>query len=129
MGKLRDALDTLPYAAMVVGSILLASYGTFSISRDLASEKVIEESDEYNREKFPELYENYEEYVSNIAKALEECNEDREVVKDFAFYLTMLDHGCISYGRDFKSGVLPVEFSDLLGASSYWSWSMSTYCL
>lgn len=117
MSLFRDAIRTLPYAATMSGAILLAAYGGYQIEFDKTSEENWDNENEYNRDTHPDLYENYEEYVQKIGEALQECNVDRNIVKDYAFYLTMLEQGCISYGRDYLNGALPVEFGDALGAT------------
>lgn len=117
MGLFRDGVRMFPYAALMAGAISLASYGAYSIAYDQAVENGFDEANELNHENYPELYENYEEYVSKIGEALKTCNEDRKIVKDFAFYVTMLENGCISYGRNFEGGTLPIEFGDALGAT------------
>lgn len=113
----KDALRMLPNAALAVSAITLASYASFTISRDLATDKAVEHRAEDSRESFEELYENYDEYVVNIAECLKGCNESRDIICDFAFYLTMLDYGYISYGTDFVGGEYPIEVPDQLGAT------------
>lgn len=117
MGLFKDGVRMFPFAAMMAGAISLASYSAYTIGRDEAIESTYDNQADYNHDNYPELYENYEEYVSKIANALQECNQDRSIVKDFAFYQTMLEQGCISYGRDYLNGALPIEFSDALGAT------------
>lgn len=117
MGLFKEGVRMFPFAAMIAGAITLSAYSAYTIARDEAIESNYDDQNDYNRDNYPELYENYEEYISKIAKALQECNEDRSVVKDYAFYLTMLEQGCISYGRDYLNGALDVEFGDVLGAT------------
>lgn len=117
MGLLRDAVRMLPFTAMIAGAISLAYIGGCHLGKDESLEIQYDEDNEYNHDNYPELYENYEEYVRKIGESLKECNEERKIVRDFAFYMTMLDNGYISYGYDFNGGALPVEFADALGAT------------
>lgn len=117
MGLFKDDMKILPLAGMVAGAILLASYGFETIDSDKELEISYDNEADYNHEKYPELYENYEEYVTKIGEALKECNQDRKIVRDFAFYLKMLKRGYISYGPKFNGGSPSVEFHDLLGST------------
>ena len=76
----------------------------------------LEERARENQELFPDIYDNYQKYFDAIANEISICSDDRDIIKDFALYNTLLHNGYISLG-DYDYTRVNVEFNDLFGAN------------
>ncbi|MCH5167228.1 MAG: hypothetical protein J1F35_04970 [Erysipelotrichales bacterium] len=104
-----------PYlvALIITGGGIAAA--TKADSEDRAIE-AYEKAVDVGRENYPELYSNYETYVNNIATEIKLVSSERNILKDFAIYNTLLKNGYISLG-DFNPEEAQIELKGLLGAN------------
>lgn len=112
MELFKNKIYLLVLAMIAGGQILLYSHITESKATN-----EFEEVAAANRENYPELYFYYENYIKLIADEIRTCSEERNIIKDFALYNTMLYNGYISLA-DYEYSFGDVEFIDLRGAST-----------
>lgn len=102
---------------LIIGLLIGGEVLVFSHIKDSKAANEFEEVADENKEKYPELYFYYDNYIKLIAEEIRTCSKERDIIKDFALYNTLLYNGYISL-KDYEYSFGDVEFIDLRGAST-----------
>lgn len=111
----RTVGSILASGVVLISSVALLSSGIKDIKEDNKKEESKQTATLINNEIFEEVYGDYEEYISLIAKAIQDSDMNNSSMEAYVAYQNMQDKGWISYGTEFEREVSLVEPTGNLG--------------
>jgi len=117
MEFLDKAVKYTPYiGVMMLGGVL--AFSAFERNKDYSEEVISYEKDvEDTKSKNKDLYKAYEDYIEVVSSSIKNRCDDRNLVNDFAYYVTMLNRGYFSLGNNFEYESVENSYYDLQGIS------------
>lgn len=111
----KIAAGILATGFVLVSSAAFLKSGIAGIKKEAKMVDAKETITVINNEIFKEVYGDYEEYVSLVAKAIDESDMNNSSMEVYVAYQTMLDNGWLSYGDTFTKEDPEIEPTGNIG--------------
>ena len=115
MGTIDKFNKAFPYYLILTLALSFTGISAYQYLKEDSKYSVQKDEDE-NLDNMADFHNAYNEYVHRVAFALKYCTGERDLLKDYALYMTMFEHGFMSLG-DFSRQGRETQVIDSLGAN------------